>query len=118
MYTARFVRKAAAVLAAAVLAVVLSTGVGFAASDFVGKYKTEDTQGKPMTITLAEDGAAAGAREDETLKGTWKEDGAAAVIKWEDGWTTTLTKEGDSYKKTASKEGEPEGAASEAQKVQ
>ena len=91
----------------AALVIALCTGVAFAASDFVGKYKTTDTQGKEITITLAEDGSATGHRMDESLKGTWKEEGGAARITWESGWTTRITKEGDKYSSAASKHGKP-----------
>ena len=53
----------------AALVTALCTGVAFAASDFVGKYKTTDTLGKEMTITLAEDGSATGQRMDESSEG-------------------------------------------------
>ncbi len=33
------------------------------------------------------------------MNGTWKEDGNAAVITWDTGWTTKITKEGNQYKK-------------------
>jgi hypothetical protein len=89
---------------AAALVIALCTGVAFAATDFVGKYKTTDTQGNEMTITLAEDGSATGKRADESLKGTWKEEGGAALINWgESGWATRLTKEGDKYRTTGFK---------------
>ena len=41
------------------------------------------------------------------MTGTWKEDGGAAVIKWDTGWTTKIIKEGDKYKKTAYDKGKP-----------
>ena len=90
------------------LVIALCTGVAFAASAFVGKYKTTDTQGKEMTMTLAEDGSATGQRVDEKLKGTWKEEDGGALITWgESGWVTRLTKEGDKYRTAASKKGKP-----------
>lgn len=96
--------KLAAILGAAVLAIALAgcdapsdNGAG---GDFVGTYKTEDTQGNSMEITLLEDGKATGKRADEGLSGTWKEEGGAAVITWGDNWTTKLEKDGDKYKKS------------------
>lgn len=41
------------------------------------------------------------------MTGTWKEEGSAAVITWDTGWTTKISKEGDKYTKTAFKKGEP-----------
>ena len=103
----------------AALVIALCTGVAFAASDFVGKYKTTDTKGKEMSITLAEDGSATGHRMDESLKGTWKEEGGAALITWgESGWTTRITKEGDKYSSAASKDGKPLKNNRETEKVE
>jgi hypothetical protein len=73
-------RKAAAIFGAAFLPVVLlsSCGDSVGKDDYVGKYKTKDTQGGEMTITLSEDGTATGQRKDETLTGKWKgEEGEA-----------------------------------------
>ena len=114
--------RAAAVLVAVVLAIALSSCADVGASEFVGKWNTEDTQGKPMEITLSEDGSAAGAREGEDMTGTWKEEDGAAVINWNTGWTTKIVKEGDKYRKMAYEEGKPaDGAAShtaDAEKVE
>jgi hypothetical protein len=41
------------------------------------------------------------------MNGTWKEEGNAAVITWDTGWTTKITKEGNQYKKTAYSKGQP-----------
>ncbi len=99
--------RAAAVLVAVVLAIALSSCTAPAGSEFVGKWNTEDTQGKPMEITLSEDGSAAGAREGEGLKGTWKDEDGTAVITWDTGWTTKIMKDGDTYKKVAFDKGAP-----------
>ncbi len=97
--------------AAAALALAVSAGGSVAADNYVGKYKTEDTQGNPMQITLSADGTAAGTRGEESLTGTWKEDAEGdAVITWGDGWITSLSKEGDSYTKTGYEEGKTEQA--------
>jgi hypothetical protein len=40
------------------------------------------------------------------MTGTWKEEGNAAVITWNTGWTTKITKEGNQYKKTAYRKGQ------------
>ena len=100
-------------LATAALVVAVS-GVGFAAaSDFVGKYETTDTDGKSMQITLAENGAATGQRADESLTGNWKtakKNDNVAVIRWKDGWVTQIKKSGDAYTKVAFKKGKPDEA--------
>ena len=103
--------RVAAVLVAVVLAIALSSCSGPTASEFVGKWSTEDTQGKPMEITLSEDGSAKGTREGEDLTGTWKDENGAAVINWDTGWTTKIVKEGDKYRKMAYDEGKPADGA-------
>jgi len=113
----RFLSYASAVLFAAVLALGLASCDG-ANSAYAGKYKTTDTQGQPMTITLAEDGGASGAREGETLNGSWKEEGSGVTITWSDEWTTKLTKDGDKYTKTAYKGGNQDGETVPAEKVE
>jgi hypothetical protein len=112
-------RKAATILGAAVLAITL---VGCDAPDggsgFVGKYKTTDTQGNPLEITLMDNGSAAGMRGDESLTGSWKDDGDDAVITWSTDWTTKLTKDGDKYSKAAFKDGTMDGDSVAAEKVE
>jgi hypothetical protein len=112
-----FLAKPRTALAACAFALALAGSATFAASEFEGTWKTVDATGKPFTITLSEDGKASGQRTGEGLKGTWKADGDSAVITWDSGWTTTLTKEGDKYKKTASEGGKPSGSAVDAEKV-
>ena len=93
-----------AILVAAALAL---TGVAsFAASQFVGTWKVADTAGKAFEITLGTDGSAKADR-GEGMTGIWKEEGAAAVITWDTGWTTKISKDGDKYTKSAFKKGEP-----------
>ena len=80
-----------------------------AAEGFVGTYKTADTEGKPFTIWLSDDGSAKGDRANEGLQGMWKEEGNAAVVTWDTEWTTKITKDGDKYVKTTLKDGKPVG---------
>lgn len=84
----------------AAIVAVLTSSAGFA-SDWTGKYLTADTKGNPFSIMLADDGSAAGEKQGHVLNGTWTNEGDAAVIKWNTGWTTKLSKDGDRYKKTA-----------------
>ncbi len=118
MQRTSFLARTAAAFAAMALAIVLTSAPGFAASGFVGKWKVEDTQGKPFTIWLSDDGKAKGDRSGEGLAGMWKEEGNAAVVTWDSGWVTKITKEGDTYKKTAFEKGKQEGPASDAAKVE
>jgi len=113
-----FLARTAAALAAIAFAIALTAGAGFAASGFVGKWKTSDTEGKPFTIWLSDDGNAKGDRANEGLAGMWKEEGSAAVITWDSGWVTKITKDGDSYKKSAEKDGKPVGSPSGIEKVE
>ena len=91
---------------AAMFAIAMTTLASLAASDFEGVWKVKDTAGQPFEITLSADGAAK-ANRGEGMVGTWKEEGAAAVITWKTGWTTKIVKEGDHYKKTAFGKGQP-----------
>ena len=113
----RFLSYASTVLFAAVLAVGLASCDG-ADNAWAGKYETMDTQGKPMTITLAEDGSASGTRENESLTGSWKDDGGSAMVTWSDDWATKIEKDGDSYTKTGYKGGTADGEPVAAKKVE
>lgn len=101
---------------AAAAALAISTGASFAEHHFIGTWKVKDTGGKDFQIVLAEDGSASADRSGEGLKGKWAEEGGAAVITWDTGWKTKITKDGDGYKKTAY-EGDAEKNSSAAEKV-
>lgn len=118
MQITRFLARTTAAFAAIAFAIVLTSAAGFAAEGFVGKYKTTDTDGKPFTIWLSNDGSAKGDRADEGLAGMWKEAGASAVITWDSGWVTKITKNGDKYTKTAEKDGKPVGSPAAAEKTE
>jgi hypothetical protein len=75
------------------------------AGAFEGVWKVKDTAGQPFEITLSSGGIAKATR-GEGMTGTWKEEGNAAVITWNTGWTTKITKEGNQYKKTAYRKGQ------------
>ena len=119
MHQNRIIQKAATIVGAAILAIALvGCDAPEAGGGFAGKYKTSDTQGNPMEITLAEDGTATGAREGENLTGSWKDEGDTVAITWSTDWTTKITKDGDKYSKTAYKDGTMDGAAVAAEKVE
>jgi len=113
-----FLNRTAATFAAIAFAIVLTSAASFAASGFVGKWKTTDTDGKAFTIWLSDDGKAKGDRANEGLAGMWKEEGSAAVITWDSGWVTKITKDGDGYKKSAEKDGEPVGSPADVEKAE
>ena len=52
-------------------------------------------------------GGVAKATRGEGMTGTWKEAGDSAVITWNTGWTTKITKDGNAYKKEAWDKGKP-----------
>jgi hypothetical protein len=83
----------------------MASVAGFAASALEGTWKVKDTAGKPFEISLSGSGAAKATR-GEGMTGSWKEEGNAAVITWDSGWTTKITKEGNQYKKAAYRKGE------------
>ncbi len=114
----KFATRTAAI-SAALLASALVTVSALAASAFEGTWKVSDTDGKSFEIMIAGDGTAKADRAGEGMKGTWKDDGSAAVITWDTGWTTKITKDGDKFKKTAFKKGDMEKPAnsSPAEKV-
>jgi hypothetical protein len=86
-------------------AVAINPSASLAASEFEGTWRVKDTAGKPFEITLSGN-AAAKADRGEGMSGTWKEEGKAAMITWNTGWTTKITKEGDRYKKAAYRKGQ------------
>jgi hypothetical protein len=117
MHITRFLARTTAAVAAIALAIALTGASVLAAEGFVGKYKTTDTDGKPFTIWLSDNGSANGDRANEGLQGMWKEEGNAAVITWDSGWVTKITKDGDKYTKTALKDGKPVGSPSDVEKL-
>ena len=70
-------------------------------SQFVGTWEVEDSNGEPFEITLSSDGVADANRDGEGVTGTWAVDDVSAVIAWDTGWTTKITRTGDRYIKTA-----------------
>jgi hypothetical protein len=70
-------------------------------SPFTGTWLVKDTSGNPFEITLFGSGTAEANRASEGMTGTWTEDGPSAVITWDTGWTTKITKIGNEYIKTA-----------------
>jgi len=95
-----FGKTTTAVLALA-FAIVMAACSAPTPSQYEGVWKVKDTSGAAFEITLSADGKAKADRSGEGLSGTWKEDGGAAVITWDSGWTTKIAKEGDAYKKMA-----------------
>ncbi|MGA7323090.1 MAG: hypothetical protein WBX25_01080 [Rhodomicrobium sp.] len=113
-------RKTASAALAALFVTVMMPLNSFAASEYAGEWKVNDTAGKPFEITLSPDGAAEATR-GEGMKGTWKEEGNSAVITWNTGWVTKIRGEDGRYRKSAYRKGQsPEGEpanSSDAQKI-
>jgi len=102
----------------AFFAALIGTTTAFAAlaaSPFEGTWSVKDTDGKAFEITLGADGKATSTHPKE-MTGTWAEEGGAAVVKWNSGWTTKIVKDGDSYKKEAFKADGSPASTSEATK--
>lgn len=70
-------------------------------SEFAGTWVVEDSNGEPFEIVLSASGNAEASRAGEGMSGTWDRDGVSAVIAWDTGWTTKITRTGDGYTKTA-----------------
>lgn len=88
-----------------IAALTMAAATSFAASQFEGTWNVKDTAGAPFQITLSSDGSAKANREGEGMTGTWKEEGSAAIITWNTGWTTKISKSDGSYTKAAYKKG-------------
>jgi hypothetical protein len=104
-----------------VVALALTSFATLAASQFEGVWKVQDTSGKPFQITLSADGSAKADRAGEGMTGTWKEEADTALIRWDTGWTTKISKEGNKFKKTVYDKGKsvegPPSNSSDAEKV-
>ena len=101
--------RAASVFVAAVVAFAITGAAAIAASEFEGTWMTQDTKGKTFHIMLSPDGKAKGERQDEGLTGTWKAEGDDAVINWDSGWVTKITKQGNKFTKQAFEKGQTSG---------
>lgn len=91
--------KAVAAISTAVAALLLTTVASIAADEFQGVWKIENERGS-MEMTLSADGSATSTR-GQGVPGSWKEEDGAAVISWNDGWTSKISKDGDAYKNAA-----------------
>ena len=99
-------RNTVIALATATFLMGMINAGSLAAGAIEGVWKVADTGGQPFEITLSGGGVAKATR-GEGMNGTWKEEDNAAVITWDTGWTTKITKEGNQYKKTAYSKGQP-----------
>src|SRR5262249_34850945 len=111
-------KRAAAAASALFLSAAISS-VSFAAGGVEGGWEVTHTDRKPFEITLAAGGKASANRPPKPMTGTWKESGNSAVITWDTGWTTKITKEGGKFTKTAFEKGKADTPAnsSPAEKV-
>src|SRR5260370_38752710 len=99
-------RKELIITVAAGCLIGMTSLPALAANAFEGVWQVKDTAGKPFEITLSSGGAAKATR-GEGMTGTWKEEGDAAVITWNTGWTTKITKKGNQYHKAANRKSQP-----------
>jgi hypothetical protein len=75
------------------------------AGEYEGRWELQDSSGHPFEVSLHADGRADGTHNDAMKHGTWSEQGGAALIHWDTGWTTRIFKDGQGYAKTAFKPG-------------
>jgi hypothetical protein len=83
------------------LTLVSANNPDLAESQFCGTWKVQDTAGNDFEITLFPSGTAEADRAGEGMSGTWSEEDQSAVIEWDTGWTTKITRTGDAFIKTA-----------------
>jgi hypothetical protein len=91
-------RKAIFALSAALIMSIMTAVTAFAASEFEGTWTVEGMKGKQFDVTLSADGKAT-TTHPKAMTGTWTEDAGTATIKWDSGWTTKISKDGDHYSK-------------------
>jgi hypothetical protein len=84
---------------------LLALAQGACAGEFDGQWELKDTSGKIFEIWLRADGRADGTHNEAMKHGSWAEEGGAAVIHWDTGWTTRIARDGQGYRKTAYKPG-------------
>lgn len=70
-------------------------------AQFVGVWQVKDSNGMPFEIVLFDSGEAEANRDGEGMNGTWESDDRTAVVNWDTGWTTKITRTSDGYVKTA-----------------
>jgi hypothetical protein len=83
------------------LSLVSTEAPNLAESQFCGTWQVEDTEGNSFAITLFPSGTAEADRDGEGMSGNWNEEDQSAVIEWDTGWTTKITKTGEGFVKTA-----------------
>jgi len=93
-------KKAAMTVVSAACFLGVTSFAAVAQNTFEGMWKAKDTAGRPFEITLSSGGVAKATR-GEGMTGTWKEEGNSAVITWNTGRPTKITKQGNRYIKTA-----------------
>ena len=91
-------RKSILTLAALLAMSFMTAFTAIAASEFEGVWSVEGRKGLKFDITLSADGKAS-TTHPKAMTGKWTEEGGAATIKWDSGWTTKISKEGDHYVK-------------------
>lgn len=86
-----------------ILSVIFSGAL--AAREYSGSWVLADTNKDPFEIQLSEDGAASGTHGKDMKYGSWEEKDGKAIISWDTGWITVISREGDQYIKKAFKPG-------------
>jgi hypothetical protein len=91
-------RKAIFALSAALIMSIMTAVTAFAASEFEGTWTVQGRKDTKFDITLSADGKAT-STHPKNMTGTWTEEGGTATVKWDTGWTTKISKDGDHYSK-------------------
>jgi hypothetical protein len=91
-------RKAILALSALLAISFMTAFTAYAASDFEGTWTVQGRKETKFDITLSADGKAT-STHPKNMNGTWTEDGGTATIKWDTGWVTKISKDGDHYTK-------------------
>lgn len=116
----RSIAKQGSAMLSSFLSLAAGSEQNLASSRFAGTWLVKDSGGHPFEITLFGSGIAEANRASEGLSGTWveTEDRLSAVITWDTGWTTKITRMGEAYIKTAyDKAAATPTSTSEAEKV-
>ncbi len=108
-------KKIMSLLLAALVVSVMTAVTVFAASEFEGTWAVTGKKEQAFDITLSADGKAT-SNHPKNITGTWTQEGDSAVIKWDTGWTTKITKEGDKFVKQILRPDGSAGKSSEAKK--
>ena len=92
------------------------------AGEYDGSWQMKDSSGATFKVMLDSIGSASGTHNDAMKHGSWEEKDGNAIIHWNTGWVTRITKKDGHYVKEGFKPGldlsEKPTNSSEATKIQ